>query len=149
MSAEPNITMDWTATLLDAAGAGPAATHPLDGRSLLPWLVENDSYPEHDLYWRITSQSSLRRGRFKYVHDRRPRPVLGNWPLHDGDYDLLYDVTVDGREAADLSPHHPELVTELRAVVEAIDAQMVPYPPDLPGLPRRASAHGPAISQAD
>lgn len=149
VSTEPNITMDWTATLLDAAGTGPAATHPLDGPSLLPWLVENDTYPEHDLYWRITSQSSLRRGRFKYVRDRRPRPVLGNWPLHHGEYDLLYDVTVDGREAADLSPHHPDLVTDLRAAVEALDAQMVPYPPDLPGLPRQARAGAPAISQAD
>jgi arylsulfatase A-like enzyme len=146
---EPNITTDWTATLLDAAGTGPAATHPLDGPSLLPWLVDGDPYPAHDLYWRLTSQSSVRRGDHKYVRDRRPRAILGNWPVFPGDHDLLYDVTVDGREAADLSPHHPDLVAELRAVTADLDAQMVPYPPNSPGLPRRADASGPAVSQPD
>jgi arylsulfatase A-like enzyme len=149
VSEEPNITMDWTATLLDAAGTRSHPDYPLDGPSLLPWLVEGAEFPTHDLYWRTTSQTALRRGRFKYLWEGRPRPVLGRWPLYEGEYELLYDVTVDGREAADLSPHHPDLVAELRSALQVLEAQMIPYPADFPGLPRRATEDSPAVSQAD
>jgi arylsulfatase A-like enzyme len=141
--------MDWTATLLDAAGTGPDPGWTLDGVSLLPWLVDGAPYPEHDLFWRISSQGALRRGRFKYLRDRRDRAVMGNWPRRFGRYDLLYDVTVDGREAADVSRHHPELLAELRAEWERIDAGLLPYPPGHPGVPRHASRSGPAVSAAD
>jgi arylsulfatase A-like enzyme len=149
VSGEAHITMDWTATLLDAAGTGPDPGWPLDGVSLLPWLVDGAPYPEHDLFWRISSQGALRRGRFKYLRDRRDRAVMGNWPRRFGRYDLLYDVTVDGREAADVSRHHPELLAELRAEWERIDAGLLPYPPGHPGVPRHASRSGPAVSAAD
>lgn len=135
VSDEPNITMDWTATLLDAAGTGPDADHPLDGSSLLPWLVDGTAYPDHDLFWRTSSQGALRRGRFKYVQDRRDRGMLGNWPRRPGTFDLLYDMTVDGRERANLAANEPELVTELRTAWERIDATLEAYAPDHPGLP--------------
>ena len=146
---QPNITMDWTATFLDAAGTGPHADWPLDGVSLLPWLVDGAAYPEHDLFWRISSQGALRRGRFKYLRDGRDRAYLGNWPRFPGRYELLYDVTVDGREAADLSRRYPEVLAELRAAWDRIDATLLPYPPDHPGLPRHAERGRPAVSQAD
>jgi arylsulfatase A-like enzyme len=38
-------TMDWTATLLDAAGVETDDALPLDGVSLLPWLLDGDEYP--------------------------------------------------------------------------------------------------------
>lgn len=145
----PNITMDWTATMLDAAGVAPHPDYPLDGVSLLAYLVEGAEYPEHDLRWRTTNQVAIRRGAMKYLHDRRPRPRLGAWPVADGDYHLLYDVTVDGREKANLAPHHPELLAELRAEAERFDAEMLPYPPDMPGLPRRATADQPAVGHPD
>ncbi len=149
ISTEPNITMDWTHLILDAAGTAPPPDHPLDGPSLLGWLIDGDDYPPHDLFWRTSSQAALRRGRWKYVRDHRPRGRLGHWPLHEGEYELLYDVTVDGREAADLAPHHTDIVAELRRELVRLEAEMIPYPPDFPGLPRRAGADGPAISQAD
>ncbi len=146
---DPSITMDWTATLLDAAGVAPDPAYPLDGVSLLPWLVDGADHPEHDLMWRISSQGAVRRGRFKYLRDLRDRAFIGNWPRRPGTYELLYDVTVDGREAADLSRHHPEVVAELRAVWDAYDAELVPYPDNHPGLPRHATAGRPAVSEAD
>jgi arylsulfatase A-like enzyme len=111
--------------------------------------VDGADYPEHDLMWRITSQGAIRRGRFKYVRDLRDRPFLGNWPRRYGDYELLYDVTVDGREAADVARHHPEVVAELREAWERYAAELLPYPPDAPGLPRHATAHLSAVSEAD
>ena len=111
--------------------------------------LDGAPYPDHDLRWRTTNQVAIRRGHMKYLHDRRPRPRLGAWPVRDGDYHLLYDVAVDGREKADVAPHHAELVAELRAEAERFDAAMLPYPPEMPGLPRRASADRPAVGHPD
>lgn len=153
VSDRPNITMDWTATMLDAAGTGPADGYPLDGVSLLPWLVDGDGYPDHDLFWRIASQGALRRGRFKYVREGRDRARLGNWPRsferRQGHFDLLYDVSVDGREAAEISRHHPDVVAELKQAWERLDAELLPYPPDHRNLPRHATGDRPAVSQPD
>ena len=149
----PNITMDWTATILEAAGTGPHPDHPLDGVSLLPWLVDGADYPDHDLFWRIASQGALRRGRFKYLRDGRGRARLGNWPPHfqraQGFYDLLYDVTVDGREAAEISGRHPEVLAELREAWERFERELLPYPAEHPNLPRHAGNGLPAVSEAD
>jgi arylsulfatase A-like enzyme len=125
----------------------PDADHPLDGPSLLPYLVDGVDYPEHDLRWRTTSQVAMGRGDLKYLHDRRPRPRLGAWPVSEGDYHLLYDVTVDGREKADLAPHHPELVAELRAEAGAVRRRDAPVPTaharPAPARIARPSSRGP------
>ena len=144
--------MDWTATFLDAAGVTVAEDWPLDGVSLLPWLLDGERFPEHDLFWRISSQGALRRGRFKYFRDGRDRALLGSWPRFWGNHEFLYDVTVDGHEAADVKRHHPELVAELRTEWDRVNAGLLPYPPDHSGVPRppaHATAGRPAISQAD
>ena len=145
----PNITMDWTATFLDAAGTGPHPDYPLDGVSLLPWLVEGADYPDHDLFWRISSQGALRRGRFKYFRDRRDRAILGNWPRAFGNYEFLYDVTVDGREAANVARWHPDVLAELRAEWERVEATLLPYPPEHRGRPENVAKSRPLVSQPD
>lgn len=136
VSDHPVDTLDLTATLIDAGGTVPDERYPLDGVSLLPWLVDGADFPEHDLFWRTSSQGALRRGRFKYLHDRRDRAVLGNWPRRPGPFHLLYDVTVDGREQADLGDRHPELLAELRTAWARTDAELLPYPPSHPGVPQ-------------
>jgi arylsulfatase A-like enzyme len=146
----PSITMDWTATMLDAAGTDPDPDHPLDGVSLLPYLVDGAPHPERDLCWRTTSQVAVRRGDMKYLDDRRLRPEkLGQWPLRAGDHHLLYDVTVDGRERADLAPHHPGLTAELRAVAERFEAEMLPYPAEAPGRARNGTDLERAVGHPD
>ncbi len=82
------LTMDWTATLLDAAGVAADADHPLDGVSLLPVLrgeVESFARPMH---WRMNhrGQRALRDGRWKYLQ------VDGN--------EYLFDLDADERERA-------------------------------------------------
>ncbi len=143
VSDRPVITMDLTATLIELGGAEPHEDWPLDGVSLASWLTEGAEFPEHDLFWRTSNQGALRRGRFKYLFDRRERAVLGNWPREPGDYHLLYDVTVDGRERADLSGQHPDVLAELRTAWERLNAEQLPFPPEHPGLPRRSSTTGP------
>lgn len=136
----PSIFMDWTATLLDAADAPPAPAYPLDGVSLLPWLLDDDPAPEQDLLWRTREQGAVRRGRFKLLIDRQAKPLWKNAFAHDGPRVRLFDVTVDGREKADLSSAHPQLTAELLSVWREFDETLLPYPPlrrpdGMPGSP--------------
>lgn len=135
----PVITMDLTASLLDAGGAEPDDDYPLDGVSLLPWLFDGANEPSRDLLWRTREQGALRRGRFKLLYDRQAKPLWGNVFGHDGPRVRLFDVTVDGREKADISGEHPDLTSELLEVWQAFDAEMLPYPP-LPWRTAEASA---------
>ena len=149
-----NVLYDWTATFLDAAGTGPDPATPMDGRSLLPWLVDGKPHPNHDLFWRISSQGALRMGQFKYIVDHRPSAMLGNWPRMPGTRHQLFDLSGDGRESANIARHHPELLAQLRAEWERINAELLPYPPDHHSLPRNtapsmATPTSPAISRPD
>ncbi len=146
VSDDPIDTLDLTATLIEAAGTAPDGRYPLDGVSLLPWLVEGADFPEHDLFWRTSNQGALRRGRFKYLYDRRDRSVLGNWPRRYGPYHLLYDVAADGREQADIAGREPRLLDDLRATWERIEDELLPYPTSHPGVPRPSQ---PATSEPD
>jgi arylsulfatase A-like enzyme len=141
--------LDWTATFLDAAGAAPDAATPIDGVSLLPWLVDGAPHPGHDLVWRVSSQGALRRGRWKYVIDHRDKAIMGGWPRPIGTTEHLYDLSGDGREAADVARHHPELLAALRDAYARVDASLLPYPPNHRGLPRQRSGSQPAVSQPD
>jgi len=68
----------------------------------------------------------VRRGTHKLLidhHGKARPPFRPNRPSY-----RLFDVTLDGREMADIAGEHPELVNELRAVWEAFDAKQLPYP---------------------
>lgn len=126
----PMVTMDLTATLLDAAGADPDPNHPLDGVSLLSWLIDGREPADRDLLWRTRHQGALRRGRFKLLYDREQQPLPPyriEMPFK-APQARLYDVTVDGREKADLGLQHPDLVAELLAEWKRFDQALLPYP---------------------
>ncbi|GLW08123.1 N-acetylgalactosamine-6-sulfatase [Microtetraspora sp. NBRC 13810] len=110
----PVVTHDWTATILEAAGVRPPAGHPLDGHSLLPYLLTGARPPKRDLFWRTRAARALRRGDWKYL-----RTAAG---------EALYDLAGDQREQADLARREPELLATLRARWEEIDGTLLPYP---------------------
>lgn len=113
-----SLTMDWTATLLAAAGVTAHPDYPLDGVSLLP-LFESASWQRPgDLCWRMKhrGQRALIRGDWKYYRQ-------------DG-YDFLYNVATDPRERANLAQRQPERLAELRSAWEAWDASLPPIPDD-------------------
>ena len=83
------------------------------------------------------------------MRDERDAAVLGSWPRMPGTRHLLYDLAGDGREQANLARHHPALVAELSAEWDRIAADLLPYPPGHPGLPRHAAREAPAVGQAD
>ena len=112
------MTMDWTATLLDAAGVAPDPGHPLDGVSLMPVLRDSRHAFRRPMYWRMNhrGQRALRDGKWKYLR------VDGN--------DYLFDLDADERERANRGPREPERLRAMRADWEAWNATMPPIPAD-------------------
>ncbi len=112
------MTMDWSATMLDAAGTGAAPGYPLDGISLLPVLRDPRHRFERPLYWRMNhrSQRALRQGRWKY--------------LKVDEHEYLFDLAADERERANRASHEPERMAAMRAEWLAWNATMPPIPAD-------------------
>ncbi|MDE2396497.1 MAG: sulfatase-like hydrolase/transferase [Burkholderiales bacterium] len=111
------LTMDWSATMLDAAGVAAHPDYPLDGVSLLP-VLEGGAPFERVMAWRMKhrGQRALRDGRWKYLR------VDGN--------DYLFDIEADERERANRAPLEPERLAAMRAQWEAWEATMPPIPDD-------------------
>lgn len=117
-SAQVMITMDWFATLLDAAGAAPDPGHPPDGISLLPQLTGDAAPQARKLFFRYktNAQRAVRDGDFKYLK------------IRDNTY--LFNVVEDPRERANLKDRMPDLFARLIAEWEAWNAKMLPEIPD-------------------
>lgn len=118
VSGTPAITMDWTATMLEAAGVAAAPDYPLDGLSLLKLFEDPTWQPDRDLCWRMThrGQRALIRDRMKYLRI-------------DG-IDYLFDLSQDERERANLATREPQKLQELRSAWERWDATLPPIPED-------------------
>jgi arylsulfatase A-like enzyme len=119
VSDTPAITMDWTATMLDAARVAPHAAYAMDGVSLLPLFADAEWAPQRDLYWRMNhrQQRALRSGRWKYLC------MEGN--------EYLFDLGTDQRERANLALREP-------ARLDALRAQWERWAETLPGIPADA-----------
>jgi arylsulfatase A-like enzyme len=112
------MTMDWSATMLDAAGVPPAPDYPLDGVSLLPVLRDARHRFARLLHWRMNhrGQRALRDGDWKYLRV-------------DG-HDYLFNLAADERERANLAPCEPRRQGALRDAWEEWNAGMPPIPAD-------------------
>ncbi|MFF3848274.1 sulfatase [Streptomyces sp. NPDC002328] len=115
VSAQPNFSPDWTATLLELGGARPDPAYPLDGVSLAGYLLRGEEPAQRDLFWRVRANRALRRGDWKYYRDAAGA-------------DHLYNLADDTREQADLAPDRPEVLAELKASWERIAGGLLPYP---------------------
>ena len=102
------ITMDLTATILNAAGADLRNAR-LEGVDLLPLLSGRTPRMERTLFWRIA------------MKDRQQRAVRsGNWKLLlDGGLQMLFDVAEDPGERDDRAAAHPDIVAKLKPMIEA------------------------------
>jgi arylsulfatase A-like enzyme len=115
-SAQPVITMDFTATILAAAGVNPAKGVILDGEDVLPVLAGKTPMRERTFFWRLRvpgegpGQRAVRRGKWKYVLDR--------------DVELLFDLEADPGERRTLAYKEPERVAELRTAIAGWEARL-------------------------
>lgn len=118
VSAQTCMTMDWSATMLDAAGVAAHADYPLDGRSLMPLLRDASTHDEPPMFWRMNhrGQRAMRQGVWKYLR------VDGN--------DYLFNLSQDERERANKAGVEPERQVAMRAAWEQWNATMPAIPDD-------------------
>ncbi len=118
VSAQQCLTMDWSATLLAAAGVAADPAYPLDGVSLLPVLRNANMLFERPLHWRMNhrGQRAMRLGDWKYLQV-------------DG-HEYLFDLAADERERANLGRLQPDRLAAMRTAWLQWNAGMPPIPDD-------------------
>jgi arylsulfatase A-like enzyme len=110
------VTMDWTATILAAAGARAHPDYPLDGQDLTAFLRGSRAAVERTLFWRNDVQGAARSGRWKYLKA-------------DEKTEHLFDLLADEREQADSRAARPEIFERLRAEYLKWESQMLKQRP--------------------
>lgn len=117
LSEQTVITMDWTATMLDAAGVKEDANYPMEGVSLRPTFKEPQRCMPRALYWRMNyrRQRALREGDWKYL------AIEGN--------EYLFNLATDERERANLAKREPHRLQFMREKYERWSEKMRPYDP--------------------
>ncbi|MFL6334985.1 MAG: sulfatase-like hydrolase/transferase [Pyrinomonadaceae bacterium] len=110
------VTMDWTATILAAAGGRPHPDYPLDGADLLPVLRGERAAFERTLFWRNDVQGAARAGRWKYLKDGEKG-------------ERLFDLQADEHEQADARNSRGEIFERLKGEYQKWEAQMLKQRP--------------------
>ncbi len=112
------MTMDWSATMLEAAQVAAHPDFPLDGVSLLPVLRDASHHFHRPMHWRMNhrGQRALRDGDWKYL-------------TVDG-HEYLFNIPADERERANRAKLEPQRLDAMRAAWHAWEATMPPIPAD-------------------
>ncbi|HEX6426034.1 MAG TPA: sulfatase-like hydrolase/transferase [Niastella sp.] len=100
------VTMDWTATILSAAGAKPHSSFPLDGIDLMP-ILKTQKNIERTLYWRSSQyrkQKAIRSGDWKYIQDEKG--------------EFLFHIATDTYEKNNLKDAHQDIFNKLKEQLE-------------------------------
>jgi arylsulfatase A-like enzyme len=114
VSDQPVITMDWTATMIAAAGGKPDPKYPLDGEDVTTVLSLKRPVFDRTFYWRTFKQGGMRSGKWKYVRD--------------GKDEFLYDLSVDEHEQADFKSAEAVRLASLREKFAIWESGMQKYP---------------------
>ncbi len=121
VSQQQCLTMDWSATMLEAAGVDPHPDYPLDGVSLLSLLrapagALAQRQFRRPMYWRMKhrAQRAMRDEAWKYLRV-------------DG-HDYLFNISQDERERANLARKEPDRLAQMRKAWESWNASMPPVP---------------------
>jgi arylsulfatase A-like enzyme len=108
---QPVVSMDIFATVLDLAGISAGSG---DGKSLLPVLRETGDIGRDALFWHYPHYhgsgwkpgSALRKGNWKFIHN------------YEDNSTELYDLETDPSETTNLADVRPEMVLELKQILE-------------------------------
>jgi arylsulfatase A-like enzyme len=117
-------TLDWTATMLAAAGV-EARPGELDGMNMLPHLRGDAGVTERTVFWRSTRwgvQHAVRQGDWKYlrVDARQARAKRAD----TGEF--LFDLGRDPQERQNLAATRPDLLDRLRRLYAEWEGEMLP-----------------------
>ncbi len=114
-SNQPVITMDWTASILEAAGYKQKNKPDADGISLLNHLIHPGDIKSRTFFWRTSNRvqaEALRQGDWKYLK------------TNEGEF--LFDLKNDPTETRNLAGEHPEKLKELKSEFRKISGTMLP-----------------------
>jgi arylsulfatase A-like enzyme len=95
------LTMDWSATILDAAEAKADPAYPFDGESVFAVCAGKPAF-DRMVFWRVRArpQAAARMGKWKYLRDR--------------DDEHLFDLAADPGESVDLKTKYPDTFEKIR-----------------------------------
>ena len=118
VSAQHCMTMDWSVTMLDAAGVRADPAYPFDGVSLLSVLEKPSETFHRPLHWRMKyrGQRAMREGDYKYLRV-------------DG-IEYLFNIPADQRERANLAKDQPDRLQQMRSAWESWNQTMPAIPED-------------------
>ena len=105
-----SISLDVMPTLLEAAGVSAPKERPLDGKSLLPVLLEGKSLGQRQLVW---NGKAIRDGQWKLIVDGKGAKGVG-----------LYDLASDLGEEMNVAKRYPERTEKLVAALKAWEADV-------------------------
>jgi len=112
------LTMDWSATILDLAGAQVPEGHTLDGVSLKANLQAPQQCAVRPMFWRMkhNDQRAYRLGEWKY--------------LKVNEHEYLFNLKQDARERANQAKREPERLSRMREEYLAWAAHLPAVPDD-------------------
>ena len=110
---QPVITMDWSATMIAAAGAKPDPKYPLDGEDLREVMSGRRPLFDRTFFWRTYRQGGMRSGKWKYVRE--------------GKTESLFDLSIDQHEQANFADDHQSKLADLRGQFDEWSASMRQY----------------------
>ena len=108
-------TMDWTSTILSAAGVAADSRSSLDGMDLLPILTGAGKEVDRTLFWRIFQRNqhkAIRDGKWKWLQDEK-----GN--------EYLFDLQEDPSEKNNLGEKYKDIVLRLKNKYREWEAVML------------------------
>lgn len=110
VSDQPCLTMDFSSSILRAAGTNPPADRPLDGEDILK-LIEEGRTMERTLFWRARretkTEKAVRDGSLKYIYEDRQGQKA----------EYLYDLDQDPGETTNLSSSQPADVERMKSLL--------------------------------
>lgn len=116
---------DLMATAADIAGSDLPADAAQDSVSILPALLGTDSGPlrEATVHHSVDGTFAIRQGKWKYIDGQGPGSQQWDGPQPGDPPAQLYDIEADRHEDNNLFGEHPEVVEQLKAVLERYKEQ--------------------------
>jgi arylsulfatase A len=121
VSNEPAMNIDIFPTLLSLAGGELPPDHQIDGKDILPMLIDGAASPHEALYLFDSDRIvGVRSGQWKLVVETRYRsavPSFDNANSYYGPNGLLFDVHLDPSETYSFTRENPEVVERMRELL--------------------------------
>jgi arylsulfatase A-like enzyme len=111
---QPVVTMDWTATMVAAAGSRSDPHYPFDGIDLTSALAGRSNDADRSFFWRTKRQGAMRRGKWKFLREDKN--------------EVLFDLSVDEREQAEFKSENIAVFEGMRREFDKWESEMMRYP---------------------